>query len=168
MSEFVFVYGTLKQGFPNFHVNRGRRVPGEFVTRAAYPLYVVGDIRVPWLVERPGSGHRVAGELYRVDAEALALMDALEQVDEPGWYRRVAIEVEARGASGGETVKAFVYFGCAERLERIVVHAGPIAEYTERLARSYRDGDFRAEAEHEPHVVAGDSTASGPIEDGPT
>lgn len=135
MSEFVFVYGTLKQGFPNFHVNRGRRV---------------------------------AGELYRVDAEALALMDALEQVDEPGWYRRVAIEVEARGASGGETVKAFVYFGCAERLERIVVHAGPIAEYTEHLARSYRDGDFRAEAEHEPHVVAGDSTASGPIEDGPT
>ena len=28
----VFVYGTLKQGFANFHVNGGQRVPGRFVT----------------------------------------------------------------------------------------------------------------------------------------
>ncbi|MCM5569714.1 gamma-glutamylcyclotransferase [Burkholderiaceae bacterium FT117] len=142
MTDLVFVYGTLKQGFPNFRVNRGTRVAGEFVTLRPYPLYVVGDIRVPWLVDRPGSGHPVAGELYRVDAQALALMDELEQIDEPGWYSRREIEVGPRGAAGGETATAFVYFGCADRLESIAVHLGPIAEYTEDLARSYRDGDF--------------------------
>ncbi len=39
----VFVYGTLKEGFRNFHVNRGTRLPGEFVTEQAFPLYVIGE-----------------------------------------------------------------------------------------------------------------------------
>jgi len=34
----VFVCGTLKDGFPNFHVNRGRRVPGEYRAEQRYPL----------------------------------------------------------------------------------------------------------------------------------
>jgi gamma-glutamylaminecyclotransferase len=45
MASRVFVFGTLKQGFPNFHINRGRRVAGEFATGLAYPLYLVGERR---------------------------------------------------------------------------------------------------------------------------
>jgi gamma-glutamylcyclotransferase (GGCT)/AIG2-like uncharacterized protein YtfP len=41
MEHLVFVFGTLKEGFPNFTVNRGVRVPGSFSTCSAYPLYLV-------------------------------------------------------------------------------------------------------------------------------
>ena len=47
--HLVFVFGTLKEGFPNFATNRGARVAGSFRTRAAYPLYLVGDRHVPWI-----------------------------------------------------------------------------------------------------------------------
>lgn len=140
MTDLVFVYGTLKEGFPNVHVNLGSRVPGEFETVQAYPLYIVGDSRVPWLVDRPGNGQRVVGQLYRVDARALALMDELEQVDEPGWYARRTIVVRPLGQPNGEAVEAFVYFGSEATLAGTTIHEGPIAEYTARQARGYRDG----------------------------
>ena len=140
MTDLVFVYGTLKEGFPNFHVNLGSRLPGEFQTVEAYPLYIVGESRVPWLVERPGEGHRVAGELYRVDAPALARMDELEQVDEPGWYARRKIAVRPLGQPQGEPVEAFVYFGSEARLGDTRIHEGPIAVYTAQQARGYRNG----------------------------
>jgi len=140
MTALVFVYGTLKEGFPNFHVNLGSRVPGEFETVQAYPLYIVGDSRVPWLLDRPGEGQPVAGELYRVDGPGLARMDELEQVDEPGWYARRSIAVRPRGRPDGEGAKAFVYFGSQARLADTTIHEGPIAEYTAGQARGYRDG----------------------------
>ena len=37
LSHRIFVYGTLKQGFRNFHINRGTRLPGEFITEQAFP-----------------------------------------------------------------------------------------------------------------------------------
>ena len=58
----VFVYGTLKQGFRNFHVNRGTRLPGAFVTVEAFPLYVIGPFALPWLVHEPGRGERIKGQ----------------------------------------------------------------------------------------------------------
>ena len=66
MEHLVFVFGTLKEGFPNFGVNRGARVPGEFRTCAAYPLYLVGERHSPWLVEAPHTGFRVTGQVFRV------------------------------------------------------------------------------------------------------
>ena len=140
MTDLVFVYGTLKEGFPNFHANLGSRVPGEFETAQAYPLYIIGDSRVPWLVDRPGEGQPVAGQLYRVDAPALALMDELEQVDHPGWYARRTIAVRPRGRPEGEAAEAFVYFGSTARLADTTIHEGPIAEYRAAQARGYRDG----------------------------
>ena len=37
MTHLVFVFGTLKEGFPNFATNRGVRVPGAFTTKYRYP-----------------------------------------------------------------------------------------------------------------------------------
>jgi len=53
----VFVFGTLKQGFPNFATNRGRRVGGTFRTLERLPLLLVGQRHVPWLIHSP-SGWR--------------------------------------------------------------------------------------------------------------
>ncbi len=48
--RLVFVFGTLKAGFPNSGTNTGRREPGEFSTALAFPFYLVGERHSPWLL----------------------------------------------------------------------------------------------------------------------
>jgi gamma-glutamylaminecyclotransferase len=134
----VFVYGTLKTGFPNFHINTGTRVPGQFVTAQRFPLYLIGPTQVPWLVNRPGDGERVVGEVFEVDADTLARMDVLEQVDEPLWYAREPLLVRRLDDSTSPPMQVQVYFGSAERLVTASIHAGPLTEYTPTHARGYR------------------------------
>lgn len=135
-SWLVFVYGTLKEGFRNFHVNRGRRLPGEFVTLQAYPLYVIGEFGLPWLVQEPGRGQRVTGQVFEVDAPTLAALDVLERVSDTGWYLRTALQV--RPAAGGAALWASAYFGDTARLQSDRVHHGPLAEYTQQHQDLYR------------------------------
>ena len=134
----VFVFGTLKQGFPNAHVNRGRRVPGEFVTDACYPLYLVGERAVPWMLDLPGQGHRVAGELYEVDDDALARMDRLERVGEPDGYHRALIGVRPREHPRAAVLSVHAYLKSPERFDPARVRHGPLAEYTPAFAALYR------------------------------
>ena len=63
MPDLLFVYGTLKEGFFNHAVNQGRRVPGEFETVEAFPLYLVGARCVPWMVDAPGQGQPRVGDV---------------------------------------------------------------------------------------------------------
>jgi len=132
----LFVYGTLKEGFRNFHVNRGHRVPGDFVTQERFPLHVIGPLGLPWLVHEPGQGHRVIGQLFEVDDAGLAAMDALERIDEPGWYSRRPLVVVP--AAGGMPIEAQAYFGDGGQLARTDVHRGPLAEYDAGLQTLYR------------------------------
>jgi gamma-glutamylaminecyclotransferase len=141
MPHLIFVVGTLKEGFRNFHINRGQRVPGDFVTALPHPLYIAGDRGLPWLLQRPGQGQPVVGQLFRVDDEALASMDELERIDEPGYYERRRISVLPRDASSGAAapattpapapapIEAWVYFGSELGFVGAVLHAGPIGEY---------------------------------------
>jgi gamma-glutamylaminecyclotransferase len=138
MLTLVFVYGTLKQGFRNAHVNTGRRVPGAFVSVERLPLYVIGPAQLPWLVDRPGQGEHVIGELYEVDEVALARMDALERITEPDWYSRGRIAVRALGDAQAAVLTAQVYYGSAERAQREAAHFGPLAEYAQQHAAAYR------------------------------
>ena len=48
----IFVFGTLQEGHRNFHVNRGTRIGGDWVTAQPHPLYVIGPMRLPWLLNR--------------------------------------------------------------------------------------------------------------------
>lgn len=138
----VFVYGTLKQGFRNHVHNQGTRRPGCFESVLALPLYIVGDRCLPWLLNRPGQGLKVTGELYDCDDQALAQMDALEGTDTPGWYERRQVLVRAvqDTAPDSGTVPAWVYFGSEAGFARSACHWGPVAEYTrahtDELARS--------------------------------
>lgn len=139
----LFVYGSLKEGFPNFHFNKGRRMPGEFRTAQPYPFYLA-DGALPCLLPRPGTGHRVMGQLFEVTAAELAAMDELERVGLPGGYARITIEValvaDAHGTPGaaGAPTPAFVYVQAEERLHGDGEHIGPIAEYTLEHARALR------------------------------
>lgn len=140
MPHRIFVYGTLKQGFCNFGVNAGLRVPGEFQTVERWPLYVLGEFGLPWLVGSPGQGHRVTGQLFDVEADDLVRMDALERVSQPGWYTRSPVWVRAMG-DADSAVEAELYFGCASRLVTEAVLLGPLAEYTLDHQRLYRGRD---------------------------
>lgn len=131
----LFVYGSLKQGFPNAHVNSGERIPGVYRTRQPLPMYLLGDGQVPCLVLAPGSGEQVLGELYRVDASGLAAMDRLERLGESDGYLRQSVEVEAVGPQKSEVVSAYAYMKRPEQLPPQAPRVGPLAEYTMEHAR---------------------------------
>ena len=135
MENLVFVFGTLKAGFPNFGTNRGVRVPGSFQTVTPYPLYLVGERHSPWLLDDPGAGHCVVGELYRVDSAALAAMDKLERVSESDGYRRKLLEL--RG-SEGELLSAHAYLKQRQHLAPSDIRLGPLREYESEHAVLYR------------------------------
>ncbi len=104
-SDCVFVYGTLKRGgryhrriAPFARAWAEGWVPGRLVDLGAYPGWV------------PGRG-RVWGEVVRVEpaAEALAVLDDLEDYHGPGdpanLYERVRVRVE----TGTGPVEAWAY-----------------------------------------------------------
>ena len=137
----VFVFGTLKAGFPNFAVNQGRRVGTVYRTVQPHPLYLMGMRHVPWMIDAAGSGECVAGEVYEVDAAALAAMDELEGVGRPDGYHRKALQVQGDDA---QVVMAQVYMKRAEQLVRADVRVGPLAEYTLEHAALYRKRGVQA------------------------
>ncbi|UDF34397.1 UNVERIFIED_ORG: gamma-glutamylcyclotransferase [Shinella sp. XGS7] len=145
-AKLVFVFGTLKQGFPNFATNRGRRVgdpaqASRYRTQQRYPLYLVGPRHSPWLLDAPGQGAQVLGELYAVSAEVLADMDRLERVQAPDGYVRQRIMVEPvadDGSACGPAREAFVYLKRAEQLDPAEIRLGPLAEYQAAHAALYQ------------------------------
>ena len=69
----LFVYGTLRRGFPNHHELAGAEFSGEALTEARYA--VVECEGYPALV----SGEQaITGEVYLVGAALLARLDAFE------------------------------------------------------------------------------------------
>lgn len=137
--HLVFVFGTLKEGFPNFHANRGQRVPGVFQTLECWPLYLVGVRCSPWLLDRRGAGMRVRGQLFSVDGVALARMDRLERTSEPDGYRRVTLQVVPSDQPGeARPCTAFAYLKAAQDMERETACVGPLDEYTPEHAARYR------------------------------
>lgn len=134
-ATLVFVFGTLKQGFPNFAVNQGRRIGAAFRTVQRHPLVLMGPRHVPWMIDSPGSGEHVAGEVYAVDAAALAAMDDLEGVGLPDGYHRKALQVQGSDAA---VVLAQAYLKHAHQLVQADVQLGPLAEYTLAHAALYR------------------------------
>lgn len=134
----VFVFGTLKEGFPNFATNSGTRVPGTFVTLDRYPLYLVGERHTPWMLDTPGQGEYVIGQVFDVDAEALERMDVLEQVGEPDGYDRMQINVRSESAQIDTELPVHAYFKHPRNLAGARIMAGPFAEYTLEHAALYR------------------------------
>ncbi len=151
----VFVYGTLKEGFPNFPINAGSRVPGNFITHAQFPLYLVGARHSPWMVNLPGQQARVTGQVFDVTPETLRAMDLLEHVGEPDGYERVEImvlsvqtgkanpgtpgpDVEEPHAGSQTGLRVFAYLKPGASLAGAQIMAGPIAEYTLDHAARYQ------------------------------
>lgn len=140
MPNLIFVYGTLKEGFPNFALNPGRRMPGTFRTCQPFPLYVVqlpAEDRAPWLVNQPGQGAQVSGQIFEVDDATLQSMDRFEEVGVPTGYARLALELEPADQPGG-VLRAHAYMKAPHQLVECLLIEGPFADYTTELALGYR------------------------------
>ncbi|KAI4332350.1 hypothetical protein L6164_017267 [Bauhinia variegata] len=105
--SMIFTYGTLKRGFSNHTllqdlVRTGDAAfVGTYRTAQSYPL-VCGPYRVPFLLNIPGSGHPVEGEMYAVSSRGLARVDELEGTTR-GHYVRLPVKlVEQKEGDGGE------------------------------------------------------------------
>ncbi|MRS97504.1 gamma-glutamylcyclotransferase [Ralstonia pickettii] len=135
----VFVFGTLKEGFPNFATNRGQRIPGEYRTVQRYPLYLVGDRHSPWMIDTPGQGEHITGQLFIVDGQALADMDRLERISAADGYRRREIDVTpAQGENADDSTWAFVYVKPHDQLVSALIRKGPLPSYELEDAALYR------------------------------
>ncbi|MDH3670339.1 MAG: gamma-glutamylcyclotransferase [Gammaproteobacteria bacterium] len=122
----VFIYGTLKQGFPNYEAGTTEfSCAGRFRTTDAFPLVVGGRWFSPYLIAEPGVGHRVFGEVFEVDDRGLEKLDRMEGTHVPNGYRRVSIKVEDEYRSG--TFDAWTYVKDRDMIEGI--HSEPMEEY---------------------------------------
>lgn len=140
MHTLLFIYGTLKQGFPNHGLNRGHRLPGLYQTLQPYPLYVAQlphEDRAPWLVDLPGQGHRVIGQVFQVEPHVLQAMDEFEEVGRPTGYVRAPVALALCGQPG-PGLHADAYLKPASQLADCLSLEGPFAEYTLELAAGYR------------------------------
>jgi gamma-glutamylaminecyclotransferase len=104
MKRKLFVYGTLKRGLSNHHYLAGATYLGRARTKERYPL-VAPKRWYPYLINAPGEGQRVVGELYEIDAATLKRIDRLEEY--PSYYTRREIEVEDEA---GRSHRAIAYF----------------------------------------------------------
>ncbi|CAN0870871.1 Putative gamma-glutamylcyclotransferase At3g02910 [Linum grandiflorum] len=135
----IFTYGTLKRGFPNHHLlqdlistNDATFISSCVTTVHPYPL-VVGPNGIPFLINIPGQGQRVKGELYRVSARGMVIVDELEGTN-TGHYDRLPLRVEI----GGESEEAEAYFadcGFGERMWRKIGEG--LSEYGEKDSEVY-------------------------------
>ncbi|XP_027443932.1 gamma-glutamylaminecyclotransferase isoform X1 [Zalophus californianus] len=119
----VFVYGTLKRGQPNHKVlldpaNGCAAFRGRGRTLEPYPLVIAGEHNIPRLLNLPGQGRLVLGEIYAVDERMLSFLDEFEGC--PDMYQRTPLQVtvlEWEGARGAPeetpaadgTLQCFVY-----------------------------------------------------------
>ncbi|KAK6027730.1 AIG2-like family protein [Ostertagia ostertagi] len=99
----VFVYGTLKRGEPNSDVltntegqyrlvGEGATFPvGEGRTKVPYPLIVASKYNIPFVLNEPGKGYQIQGEVYEVDDVKLKVLDALEAYPTLYWRQEEKI-----------------------------------------------------------------------------
>jgi gamma-glutamylaminecyclotransferase len=112
--SLVFVYGTLKRGGSNHHYLAGQSFVGNARTAPGFTLYNLGGY--PGMVRLGDDTGGVSGEVWSVDGECLAGLDALEGTGE-GLYRREAVPLGDSFAE--QCVEAYIYLPSVAGRERI-------------------------------------------------
>jgi gamma-glutamylaminecyclotransferase len=109
----LLVYGTLKKGQPQENVmtdssNGIANWVGRGTTLEKWPLVIASKYNIPFLLKRPGIGHRISGDVFEVDSQKLSFLDRFESC--PTYYDRLEIEVELFIPEGKPSIiKTFCY-----------------------------------------------------------
>jgi gamma-glutamylaminecyclotransferase len=142
MHHLVFVFGTLKRGFPNHHLIAQQPLLGDFETAHPYPLYLVSERYSPWMMDQAGEGMKVRGQVFKVDEQCLAALDELERIHARDGYRRQEIKVSSQQGSVKLTV--YAYLKPEHQLNTKAIRCGPITEYLLEHASLYRSRKIRS------------------------
>ncbi|KAF3651833.1 putative gamma-glutamylcyclotransferase [Capsicum annuum] len=142
-NTIIFTYGTLKRGFSNHVLLQDMIAAGDASFLGVYqtvdrlPL-VCGPYRVPFLLNFPGSGEHVRGELYAVSSRGLIRMDELEGVTK-AHYQRLPIRVRALDQAPPDEVAAEAYYAHENYAEALWKRNGQKGYkcYTEKEAKGY-------------------------------
>ncbi|XP_073812865.1 troponin C-akin-1 [Musca autumnalis] len=106
----LFVYGGLKYGQPSHSVlsndaNGFAKFWCRATTTEKYPLVIATRYNIPFLLNKPGLGYYVTGEIYEVDERMLKSLDNLEDCQDI--YVREMRDMNIGVGEG--TVPCFVY-----------------------------------------------------------
>ena len=96
-------------------------------------MVIASKFNIPFLLDLPDSGHRVQGEVYRIDQEKLENLDILE--DYPKLYKRRLEKVEMD--EGGETLQCITYF-LVKHKDSMLDPEKFLEDYTSTDERGYR------------------------------
>lgn len=111
--QYVFFYGTHKsREVNNFWLHDRNNGSANYVGLAKItekrPLIVLSSFIGPSLLDIPGLGEYVEGEVYQVDSKMLKWLDQFEQ--HPAYYRRMKVMVNLiNGKNDGLTIEAWAY-----------------------------------------------------------
>jgi len=96
----LFVYGSLKQGYPLHHYLTESILSGSCSTAPGYAMYSCGSF--PCMIRDPENWIGVHGELYEVESGVLDAIDFVE--GHPTMFAREEIVL-----SDGQTAQAYIY-----------------------------------------------------------
>jgi gamma-glutamylaminecyclotransferase len=123
----IFALGTLKRGFPLSCALDGSQYLGPYRSVERFPLLIAGQWYAPMLLDQPGSGRHILGEVYELDDAMLARIDGLESVGQPGKLR---IRMRVSSLAGAGECEAWAYAKAPELATP--VHSGYLDDYQDR------------------------------------
>ncbi|CAB4064470.1 GGACT [Lepeophtheirus salmonis] len=132
-TQVVFVYGTLKRTEPNHHwiLDKGDKFQflGRGRTQEKYPFVIASSFNIPYVLDKPGFGNQVFGEIYKATEDMLPHLDILEE--HPRHYIRKTIPVELlKDGNDTEKMNAWLYF--LPKFRNSILELPYLAEYSSR------------------------------------
>lgn len=106
--HLVFVYGTLKRGFPNYDKwMKPFKYIADGITQEKFQLIVGGPYYSPILLNELGEGHKICGEIFEVDDAGLKILDVLESIGKSNGYKRIA--TNAQYSNSPDILNVWIY-----------------------------------------------------------
>ncbi|XP_063697644.1 troponin C-akin-1 protein-like [Culicoides brevitarsis] len=139
--RFVFLYGTLKTAEQNHYLllQKGNGVAKfieKAVTREKFPLVVATQYNIPFMLNKPGTGDFVTGEIFQVDERMLQALDRLEDVGNLYDRELMTFETNVGCLNGTQSTKeAFVYV--LNRYPKALLSLPTIPEYKNEEVKPY-------------------------------
>ena len=125
----LFVYGTLRTGLPNGNFMDKYTLVSKATTVEKFPMVIASPFNIPFVLNKPGTGFYIRGEVYDVESDITAL-DKFENV--PMVYSRKAIQVIL---DSGAEESAFIYI--LENYRPELLNLQLIADYETECYLSY-------------------------------
>mgnify|MGYP000569032278 CR=1 FL=1 len=109
--RLIFLYGSLKRGFPLHHYLASQQFIGLAETLPLYRLFDCGEY--PALVAALTKGKRVRGEVYRLSEACQLQLDDVEDVSDGLYERR---EIRLAAPFDTQNIEAYFYLHSVARL----------------------------------------------------